>query len=330
MHNFPEALSHQFLYWYRYLLREATYLPDPFARDHFRQTIVRRFRAYAPRKPEPRPKSVFEPERQRTLLRKCRKALCFLGRANAGDIPSLRKALQLTYGRSGQRKHALLRPWLEPEIPLNSTAVESLSASLSEPPRPRLSIPPALRAIAKAQHERGYAAKFSGIKHPKLPAKNNWGRPMPRRRAGNMMRKAYLSLIRYILPPLPDAEYERVRSIAFGEQHVEPTIERRGSLSSALLAEVGTHRVFHDGKLQRGASELQVQRAYRDVFLLSSKMERDASANRWLVRWAAERDFMTQRSGLEAKPEDAFLFGAKSERETPPADRVGARLSEEA
>ena len=310
MRNCLQGVSQHFLHWYRYLLREATYLPDPTARDYFRQAICQRFRAYAPGKHLTRPKTVFEPERQKLLLRQCRKAFYFLARANAGDTSRLKRVLFLTYGRVGKRKHELLRPWLEPETPVDSTAVESLNTSLSEPTAPRLSIPRALKAVAQAQRTCSYAGDFSRLKNVEneLPAKNNWGRPMPVRRVKNMKRKAYNSLIENVLPPLPDPEYERVRSIALGERRVEPIPKRRGHVSSTLLAEIGFQQVFREGELRRDASGHQVQRIYKKVFLLSSRIERDALADKWRVHWGTERHFLTRSPAYDAKSDDSFLF----------------------
>lgn len=46
------------------------------------------------------------------LLKEGRHELKFLKRANLGDLIAVEKVLQLTYGRTGKRKHNLLAVWI--------------------------------------------------------------------------------------------------------------------------------------------------------------------------------------------------------------------------
>ncbi|KAF2639518.1 hypothetical protein P280DRAFT_470169 [Massarina eburnea CBS 473.64] len=116
----------------RALLREASYLPDDYARAYFRRYIVNRFRAYQPvqnasksrdaqaierythRSAKRRHEGIIK-ERARAMQRKGQKGLNYLRRATLGEAPCLEKILLLTYGRLGKRRYALLEGLLRPD-----------------------------------------------------------------------------------------------------------------------------------------------------------------------------------------------------------------------
>jgi hypothetical protein len=61
----------------------------------------------------------------------------------------------------------------------------------------------------------------------KMPAKNNWGRSMPRRRAKNLIREWYSLLISRLLPPLPEHEWMRLQGLINGSIKWEGPVPRR-------------------------------------------------------------------------------------------------------
>src|SRR3954447_19308555 len=92
----------------RHLLREATYLPDPVAREYIHRHILRRFRDYYQ---NPLYEGHVEPphnKRLKSVRENARRALSLLIRANMGQYESLQRVLFLAYGRIGRRRHELL------------------------------------------------------------------------------------------------------------------------------------------------------------------------------------------------------------------------------
>jgi hypothetical protein len=61
----------------------------------------------------------------------------------------------------------------------------------------------------------------------KMPAKNIWGRSMPRRRAKNLVRKWYAFLTNRLLPPLPEHEWMRLQGLINGSIKWEGPVPRR-------------------------------------------------------------------------------------------------------
>lgn len=146
------AASHtKSIHLLRALLREATYLPDAVARQHFHRYIVDRFRAYQPRQNATssialqalgqyrhrnvkRRKLSIITERADKVHRKAQKGLHYLRRANQGEIPCLQKVLLFAYGRMGKRKYELLNDVLKPGPVMDGGKL--LAASDVEGPTP--------------------------------------------------------------------------------------------------------------------------------------------------------------------------------------------------
>ena len=91
----------------RSLLRECSYLPDPFAREYLSRYILRRYRTYLPKARDPF-KSIQENSRFKSQRTKARRSLGKLRRANEGERKDLLRALLLTYGRLGARRRELV------------------------------------------------------------------------------------------------------------------------------------------------------------------------------------------------------------------------------
>ena len=227
-----DANSHAVLHLFRGLLRESTYLPDPAARQYLHGHIVARFRDYHPRSTLPfssrRQKSVaLVQQRLPSLLRSARRGLVFLCRANDGHVRHLAKILAMTYGRVGKRRHELLEDLKIPDIPVDQAAVEKLSEPANQAvPRPSEK----LMALVKSQAKRRllpFSRSNTPRLKPEIPEVNSWGRPMPIRRVRNFKRRWYAETLDRIMPPLPEAEWDRLRMRASGQLPLRSPVARR-------------------------------------------------------------------------------------------------------
>lgn len=259
------AAPHQHpLHLLRALLREASYLPDATARAYFRRYIVSRFKAYQPHQNATASAAIdaLHRGRQQTfkrrhgaiihsraqpLLRKGRKALNFLRRANQGEIPCLEKVLFFAYGRLGRRKYALLADLLQPGHIMDGGAMPSSDNDAPAPlqklyhsnkrflqyfdaPKPASKIHYSisisdrfsrLRAVLKSQHQKGISIHRE-LKGPvmKTPINNVWERPMPIKRARNNVGRWYAETMTRMLPPLPNHEWDKVHAMMAGDRPI--------------------------------------------------------------------------------------------------------------
>ena len=212
------------LHLLRAILRECSYLPDEAARRHWHAYTLARFRKYCPRqfgklKQEPR-KPVIEENRRITLVKSAQDVVRLLQLANDGHVTQLEKVLAHTYGRAGKRRHELLAPLIEPDIPKNHEEVLELSASNGNANASKLQLSTKLMAVAKAQaFQSTISLSRPPIKQlePRIPEINSWGRSFPVRRAKNLARNWYNDTLKKILPPLPLQEWERLRDLAHGK-----------------------------------------------------------------------------------------------------------------
>lgn len=227
-----DASSRAILHVFRALLRQCTYLPDPAARQHLHQHVVSRFRDYHPRSTLPfssrRHKSAaLVQQRLPSLLRTARKGLVFLCRANDGHMRHLGKILEMTYGRVGRRRHQLLAELKIPDIPVDQAAVEKLSEPGNQAvPRPSQR----LMALVTSQARRRlthFSRPNTPRLEPEIPEKNSWGRPMPIKRVRNFKRRWYAETLDRIMPPLPEAEWDKLRLQASGQLPWKGPVARR-------------------------------------------------------------------------------------------------------
>lgn len=227
-----DASSRAVLHVFRALLRQCTYLPDPAARQYLHGHVVSRFRDYHPRSTLPfssrRHKSAaLVQQRLPSLLRTARRGLIFLCRANDGHMRHLGKILAMTYGRVGKRRHQLLKDLKIPDVPVDQAVIEKLS----EPGNQAVPHPSEqLMTLIKSQAKRRLSDfSRSNTPRPKLviPEENSWGRPMPIRRVRNFKRRWYAETLDRIMPPLPEAEWNRLRMRASGQSPWEGPVTRR-------------------------------------------------------------------------------------------------------
>lgn len=306
-----DASSHAVLNIFRALLRQCTYLPDPAARQYLHGHVVSRFRDYHPSNTIPLSSRRHKPaalvqQRLPSLLGTARRGLVFLRRANDGHIRHLGKILAMTYGRVGKRRHQLLKDLKIPDVPVDQAAVEKLS----EPGNQAVPHPSEqLMTLIKSQARRQLSHfSRSNIPHPKLeiPEKNSWGRPMPIKRVRNFKRRWYAESLDRIMPPLPEAEWDRLRMRVSGQLPWEGPVARRkwaGGLDDAGQKHVVGERV-------RGASKGQCSNPHRITSRFMRRLwakistqcplmkPNAASKSGWDVLWGDAQDRDTTRFTL--------------------------------
>ncbi|CAF9925206.1 MAG: hypothetical protein GOMPHAMPRED_003827 [Gomphillus americanus] len=279
----------QFLHYLRHILREVTYLPDPFARKVHHAYILHRFRAYRPAKQKlPLPpwgvkqKWVRDEEHLNKLLKDCRDRLAWLYRAASGDRKALRRALFLTYGRIGPRKHELLRPYTRPDIPKNS---KELSKALTVPRSKSFKLPlsRALEAIAREQGRQGSWALTPNETNVKrflgdiLPKKNIWGWSMPLNRLKNAKRKQSVELMNKLYPPLPDEEFKRLQGLATGTIPCPLLPTRRARLNG--LPELPKTTISHR------ITPRTMRRLWSELVAFCSTIKKNEATGQYKVSW---------------------------------------------
>ncbi|KAF2817543.1 uncharacterized protein BDZ99DRAFT_374743 [Mytilinidion resinicola] len=366
----------------RALLREASYLPDQTAREYFHRFVLWRFRSYQPidkasvwfreinQKPRKRLLATNIDLRASEKLRKGRQALSLLRRANNGELEPLRKVLLAAYGRTGRRRHELIKPLLQPTIPENSDALEAIMKgtpgnnkkplqelyhddsrvlSFFDAPKGKSADKAEIR-ISKEYPQLDAVIQANGQYRPSgnprqtlrstsltAPTTNIWGRPMPVKRAKNMVKEWYKNAMEKMLPPLPKQEWDRLHSLALGDIKCEPISRRSlgtvrperasrepgseiplGLLEqSDLASELGLakRRLLH-GLYPPNRNRITprfMQRLYQDVAGLCCKLVWDSGWNKWTVVWgsAAAKEHLRR---VWSEPVETDLFAGVDER----------------
>lgn len=280
----------------RALLRQCTYLPDPAARSFFNKYVLARFQGNHPRN-NSRSRRLIE-QRRPALLRTARKGLIYLQHANDGHPRHLGRVLAMTYGRVGKRRHELLQPLKIPDVPVHQSSIKMLSD-----PRTRGLPKPShqLSALVKALSNRkmSFFSRSSRPRtEPQIPEKNAWGRPMPVNRVRNMRRRWFGETIDRVLPPLPEAEWSRLRDLASGQTRWEGPVQRR--------RQIKPNQWKHDlvrGTIMGGTGFMSsphkitaryMRRLWTKIFAQCPLMKLDASKKlRWDIRWGNIRGTMS-------------------------------------
>ena len=206
------------LHTYRALLRECTYLPDSAARSYLPKYIKWRYRSSIEYQTSRSAQAASRRNQERHDHAK--KELRFLERANAGHLKHLTKVLEIAYGRARRRRYELMSG-----INVGSSAM--LACETSED---YVRVAPALMALLSSQaatkdnvEPRGWLLRLQ----PMIPEKNSWGRKMPISRVNNLKKKWYAEVLQRVHPPLPRAEWERLKKLAQGDLEWEGRVPRR-------------------------------------------------------------------------------------------------------
>lgn len=235
----------------RALLRQSSYLPDATARNYFHGYIIDRYRSYHPRPPRPSNSPVLTPDRRRSLHKEARKGLLFLKRANDGHPTHLFRVLAMAYGRTGKKRHELLKsvvssssfehgssPMDEKALAQLSEQIKKTHSNLNEEKhlsthqrsasRNVSMLGPRLQALVVAQRDKRSNAVTSKIAtEPSIPKTNKWGRSMPQCRVANMKSRWYVDVLTKVMPPLPESDWNMLRDLALGRVPWEGTLRRR-------------------------------------------------------------------------------------------------------
>ena len=290
--------SATFLYLFRALLREASYLPDQASRKFFHAHIVYRFRAHCPRKKTSTTTSTKENSTKTVLnsrlkeyVAEARKNVKLLIHANHGSTAHLQKILEMTYGRRGKRKHELLldlmpekpKPVDEKELQELAKAVEADRASAgSKEPRVTEKLL-ALIKSQKAQKDQMFTKTNLRSTKPVVPETNAWGRPFPKSRVTNVKKRWFRETLERLMPPLPEKEWRRLEDLALGRVRWEGRPERRAQALGG--AEAGWKKYVAPSKDWHEITPRYMRRMWEGVFQQCPLMERDSTHSRWLVTW---------------------------------------------
>ena len=330
----PPTDSTTTLHLFRSLLREASYLPDPASRKYFQAHYRSRFRDYCPRKPRPgsnlrgnnsnsaknvkdslkkaRPvphlKAVNSWKRKVQLLDEARQEIRFLQKANAGMDNALTKVLDLTYGRRGRRKHDLLKDLLPPNRnPLNDQELRTLSAALDSPSKDKASKPKmplfsekfvALIKSQMRQKQDAYKKPLPKSSAPKIPETNIWGRPMPVVRVKNLTKKWYAETLDRLMPPLPEAEWNRLGELAVGKEQWPGPPERRAEGTSSFKQDPEPEEKKWEGEeigkemqavIRARKLEIQAREAHTLTPRYMRRMWTGVFAQCPLIKWSPEK-----------------------------------------
>jgi hypothetical protein len=228
------------LHIYRASLRESSYLALPPSRLYIRQHVISSFRRYIPHHKDstwPPPELI---DREAQLLRRARKFLYLLSRANAGYIGPFESILKLTFGRKGKRRRQLMSELMHPDSTEDTQdSRDALIARYGKPWKPHSGI----LSLLASQHARTSHLTYTSVKinphGPSLPAKNIWGKPMPRCRVKNAWEKWYATYTDRLYPPLPEKEWKEIEAIAKGEKAVDVPPRRRKASVPVFADEEG-------------------------------------------------------------------------------------------
>ncbi|KAI9891403.1 MAG: hypothetical protein M1814_002722 [Vezdaea aestivalis] len=214
------------LHLYRSILRQCSYLPDPESRTFFLSLV--RQRAEKSRRITRLQSHQLRSLRQLKIRRDGKQLLSLLTRAANGCQNTLTKVLDYTYGRAGPRRRQLLseitvfdtKPIISPK---NNEKVQQLLQS-RRPFRagdctPFLRISSQAQALAKSLTHKGKTkVPRSPIRRlaPTIKEPNANGYEYPKRRLKGDARRFRANLFRKLVPPLPQAEVERLHALATG------------------------------------------------------------------------------------------------------------------
>ncbi|KAI9860098.1 MAG: hypothetical protein M1824_003336 [Vezdaea acicularis] len=251
-----------------------------------------------------------EETRLQKLLHDARRWVRRLEHANAGCIKPLMDVLLLAYGRKGPRRHEFLRQLRKPNIPSSSAETEALRDNLNS--LKGEAAPSAVSVLVKSQHKRqNMATDRSPIKSlkPKIPETNAWGRPLPRVRYKNQVRKHEKMLLDRILPPLPEHEWTRLQALAWGiEADTKPVGKRSnssGSIAERLPTGGGRTRPSVSDERPHRITARFMRRLWGKVLVQCPLMKFDFNTRRWTLTWSPAHSPAKDRQ-IKTKKETAL------------------------
>ncbi|KAF4550151.1 Hypothetical protein D9617_18g033420 [Elsinoe fawcettii] len=298
---------------YRVLLREASYILDPWSKQYVKQFVQQKFR---------RPLKAVSPAEAAAsrqvayLVENTRKNLRQLVRANDGHKQCLEKLLRMTFARTGKRRHEILNPMLSEceyqdadKPPTLSPALEALLVSqiANQPPSDGRRNPRSLKALM-----------------PRYDDLNAWLQPIPIKRVLRKARSELFDKFDRVHVPLDHEHWKFLKGVVCEDQPMpafpkfrpragrpeESTKQQPTSnfwrVEKELL--VDDKATFPFANLERGKVSNQLQgdddpgknpdigtmrnmttrvmrRRYRAVFAQCSYMHHNKELDHWTIQW---------------------------------------------
>lgn len=311
---------------YRSLLREATYLPDEAAQSYFHRWISHRFHTAASKR-EPDPEG----------LRKARRALYRLQRANNGQRDAMQWVLHNTYGRIGKRRRELLENLRahgdEHLFPKDDSEVKKLLENPQEAkPKEKaglLAMKTKLQTLIKSMRQISLDdSPRSDIKKiAAIPELNSWQRPLPLKLRANMERRRSGKILDKVLPPLPHHEHERLHNLATGILPFPGIPQRRSSKpqpsTDELISEKEIARLLYpiehvekkpveESHDNHKITPRYMQRHWMHIWKLCPVMRQNEQTNQWKVTWPSLRSLPVASVVTTASLSDLELFEGTS------------------
>lgn len=331
---------------YRSILRATTYLPDQYARTYALDYARKRFHKSC----ELRHSNNAKHNEQR--IKKARRALRTLEGACNGKKEDLRDILMRTYGRIGSRRRKLLadltalnRLVEENDVPkddsalqdhIDNPAAKSGGGTVAYEPSTKLfEFMKSQQAHAPAEATGGSIKKL----RPVIPKTNIWMRPLPRKLEKSLRAKWWAEALNKICPPVPLAEWERIKGFATGELPLEKSPVRRAGPppldpdtewtdEPAKVLGFLRHRPKREDletdliefdtrfgmRVHRTAMETQeietgrigpraMRRLYANIWNMTPTMQFDEARNMWTFQWGAQKS--AAMNGEVTKPSEA-------------------------
>jgi hypothetical protein len=135
------------------------------------------------------------------------------------------------------------------------------------------------------------------LQQPPIPAKNDRGLPMPISRVRNSIKAWYQSVQLNVLPPLPEAEWNRLRDLANTTRKPdEVLIPRRRAPVAAVrpmsmleLVVSGTrfHQRHFENRLARNLTPRAMQRMWAEIFRVCPLMSKNDEDKHWKITWGS-------------------------------------------
>ena len=205
------------LHLYRALLRETTYLCDPAAKAFHHEYINWSFRRSNGKQTAPYAESAGLPTKyQSQQLKRARKHLYTLERANQGYIGALRNVLRMAYARKGRRRRELVKGMMV------STS-DDMSSAVSQPLhrhkftkdwRPPATFTMLLNSQKRVQQHLDASGKVKPL--PVIPTQNRWNKPYPPSRIPKVFKQWYAWHANILQVPLSEKEWLGIYKVSLG------------------------------------------------------------------------------------------------------------------
>lgn len=215
------------LHLYRALLREANYLftsaAQKFHYEHVRWSFRRHRDRQDPDRCQPEPLLTQHESRQ---LKRGRKYLYMLQRANQGYMRSVQNVLKMTYARSGKRRREMLKSIMTPASTNTSSQAllphQTLRAEYLKDWQPPSKFTALLNSQTKIHSHLDLRGKLKA--RPSIPTQNKWNKPFPRSRVRTLMKRWYAKSANMLMAPLFEKEWSEVYNLSTNRPGVEADI----------------------------------------------------------------------------------------------------------